>query len=250
MSGFWLRVRAKTPRDFRVYDGAIIGRLPDCAVYLPHKSVSRRHAVLRVVGNLVHVEDQGSSNGTFVNGQAVEHGTLIVGDELRIGAVPLTLIADEEEAAPGDVARPAIEEVPPSGDDAFATHVDDEDDDRFELDDDLEELTLPGFAEEAPAAPPAAKPTPRQSVPRLHAEPEITVRTPSAPSSRPEPAPAAPGETHHTSRVLQYRKRADRGFLGTDLSQWSGPQRLLALLGVLVVAGVLFYLAAFLTGSL
>jgi hypothetical protein len=47
--------------DFRV------GRDPDSDILLDHRSVSRRHATLRVVDTRLYCNDQDSSNGTQVN---------------------------------------------------------------------------------------------------------------------------------------------------------------------------------------
>jgi hypothetical protein len=52
------------------------------------ENLSRRHAVLVVAGPSATVTDMGSSNGTYVNGVAVEPNTaraLETGDELRFG---------------------------------------------------------------------------------------------------------------------------------------------------------------------
>jgi two-component system response regulator AtoC len=46
-----------------------IGRSPDCGLVLRDPSVSRHHALLRGVGGSFSLEDLGSSNGTFANGQ-------------------------------------------------------------------------------------------------------------------------------------------------------------------------------------
>src|ERR1700751_1771423 len=45
----------------------LIGRSPDCAIFLDDVTVSRRHAVLLEREGRWFVEDQGSLNGTFVN---------------------------------------------------------------------------------------------------------------------------------------------------------------------------------------
>jgi hypothetical protein len=48
-------------------------------------TVSRRHAVIAADGGGYIIRDQGSSNGTFVNGQRVEETALRPGDEVSIG---------------------------------------------------------------------------------------------------------------------------------------------------------------------
>ena len=52
------------------------------------KSVSRRHAALERRGSGFAVVDQGSANGSFVNGEQVSEASLYDGQELRLGMVP------------------------------------------------------------------------------------------------------------------------------------------------------------------
>jgi serine phosphatase RsbU (regulator of sigma subunit) len=70
---------------------ALIGRQPDAAVYLESLAVSRQHAQIVRENGECFVEDLGSSNGTFVNGQQLkgrvpltEHDTLQVGPYLMV----------------------------------------------------------------------------------------------------------------------------------------------------------------------
>jgi DNA-binding NtrC family response regulator len=56
---------------------------------LPFAGVSRRHAVLVVEGDRVTVIDQGSKNGTFLNGSKVRRAELSPGDRLAFGALEL-----------------------------------------------------------------------------------------------------------------------------------------------------------------
>ncbi|HLF57019.1 MAG TPA: FHA domain-containing protein, partial [Thermoanaerobaculia bacterium] len=70
---------------------SIIGRSRTSQVHIPESTVSRQHARL-VVGGLgeVGVEDLGSSNGTFVNGEKVEgRRKLQDGDRILIGDAEL-----------------------------------------------------------------------------------------------------------------------------------------------------------------
>jgi hypothetical protein len=47
----------------------VIGRADDCDLVIPERQVSRRHARIRLEGERYVLEDLGSKNGTFVNGQ-------------------------------------------------------------------------------------------------------------------------------------------------------------------------------------
>ncbi|MEE8625366.1 MAG: FHA domain-containing protein, partial [Acidiferrobacterales bacterium] len=65
----------------------LIGRGADADIPLiEERRVSRKHAIIRVSaeGNVV-IEDQGSSNGTFVNGTRVTRQELKDGDRIQIG---------------------------------------------------------------------------------------------------------------------------------------------------------------------
>ena len=63
----------------------VIGRSPDCDVFLDDVTVSRRHAVLVDEGGRFSIEDQGSLNGTFVNRARIDRVELENGDEVQIG---------------------------------------------------------------------------------------------------------------------------------------------------------------------
>lgn len=61
----------------------LVGRAPDSALRLDDGSVSWRHASLRWTGRGWELQDLGSLNGTFLNGQRVEVGARVL---LRVGA--------------------------------------------------------------------------------------------------------------------------------------------------------------------
>jgi len=68
----------------------VIGREPGCEVHLDVELVSRRHAQLTVNFDHVLIEDLGSSNGTFVNGQRVTDAVrLWPNQKIQIGAATL-----------------------------------------------------------------------------------------------------------------------------------------------------------------
>lgn len=68
-----------------VTDRATIGRHPDSDFFLDDVTVSRRHAEVRHEGGGFTLKDNGSLNGTYVNGERVEVRELHHGDEIRIG---------------------------------------------------------------------------------------------------------------------------------------------------------------------
>ena len=70
----------------------LIGRSPDCEIFLDDVTVSRRHAVLLERNGSFFIEDQGSLNGTFVNRRRIETAELRDGDELQIGKYRLTFL--------------------------------------------------------------------------------------------------------------------------------------------------------------
>ena len=65
---------------------AVIGREAGNDVPLPNDTTSsRRHATITVSGGEYSIRDEGSSNGTFVNGAKITEQKLRPGDELQIG---------------------------------------------------------------------------------------------------------------------------------------------------------------------
>lgn len=63
----------------------IIGRRSDCQIFVPDMRVSRQHARLRLEDGKWTIEDLGSNNGTYVNGQRVEGaGVIAHEDEITI----------------------------------------------------------------------------------------------------------------------------------------------------------------------
>ena len=70
----------------------VVGRSPECDIFLDDVTVSRKHAVLSRNGNDFVIEDLGSLNGTFVNRRRIESVNLEDGDELQIGKYRLTFL--------------------------------------------------------------------------------------------------------------------------------------------------------------
>ena len=74
-------------------DGPLeIGRDPEAGLTLDDDLVSRRHARLTPQPGGVVVEDPGSRNGTFVNGNQIHAPTLVTaGDQILVGVTVLEL---------------------------------------------------------------------------------------------------------------------------------------------------------------
>lgn len=84
---------------------ATIGRGPVMDMMLTDPRVSRRHAILRVHGSTLEVEDLTSTGGTAVNGVDITAPTALArGDILRLGDTELTVLwgPDATPVAAGD----------------------------------------------------------------------------------------------------------------------------------------------------
>jgi pSer/pThr/pTyr-binding forkhead associated (FHA) protein len=142
-------------------DRTLVGREATCDVVVEDKSVSRKHVVIEHRGEGWTVVDQGSANGTFVNGQkVVAEAELHDGHELRLGMVNFRV--EIEAGLEGTLLMAAPET---SGTVLMAT---------------------PEVS--APPRPPAAAP------PRAAAPPLPGPVRPGLPSAAPPPAPARNAE--------------------------------------------------------
>jgi pSer/pThr/pTyr-binding forkhead associated (FHA) protein len=86
-------------------DSVLIGRSTDCDVALFDPGVSRKHCRIVLDGEAYAVEDQGSANGTLVNGTPVSKQALQDGDKLTLG--PVTFVFAMMEASTGEAEIPA-----------------------------------------------------------------------------------------------------------------------------------------------
>jgi len=66
----------------------LIGRKKGCGLRIPSASVSREHCRLELVEGFLTIEDLGSVNGTWLNGEPVsERQSVRPGDRLKVGPV-------------------------------------------------------------------------------------------------------------------------------------------------------------------
>ena len=68
-----------------------IGRLDDKEIILDDITVSRNHAFISVDDDNLKITDEGSTNGTFVNGELVKETKLHSGTRIQIGKFFLVL---------------------------------------------------------------------------------------------------------------------------------------------------------------
>jgi DNA-binding winged helix-turn-helix (wHTH) protein len=80
-------------RRIALYEGEnVLGREHDAAAWIHVGSVSRRHARITVSGERATLEDLGSKNGTFLEGEPVTGPTdLADGDHVRMGSVEMVV---------------------------------------------------------------------------------------------------------------------------------------------------------------
>ncbi|HVO11179.1 MAG TPA: FHA domain-containing protein [Vicinamibacteria bacterium] len=105
MSSLHLR-RASGPDLEISRERSLIGREQGCDVVIEDRSVSRRHAVIEHRGGDWVLVDQGSANGTFLDGRRVSEARLANGQELRVGTVAFQVQLEEEVAATVMMAAP------------------------------------------------------------------------------------------------------------------------------------------------
>ncbi len=76
-----------------------VGRAPDKDIILDHASISSSHALLKLVGDSYHLEDLGSTNGTFVEGEGISEVQLVNGSKITFGTIQADYESSEEAPA-------------------------------------------------------------------------------------------------------------------------------------------------------
>lgn len=80
-------------RFYPTGDRTLIGRSPECEIFLDDVTVSRRHAEILREGDTISIRDLGSLNGTFVNRRRIETEILREDDEVQIGKYRMTFLS-------------------------------------------------------------------------------------------------------------------------------------------------------------
>ena len=102
-----------------VEHGAMIGRSPTNNIFLRDRSVSRAHCQVRIQDGQCVIEDLGSTNGTFVNGQRITEAPLGEEDSAQIGFSKVRVLRIDDEDATATTAF--MEGEPEEGDRTDAT---------------------------------------------------------------------------------------------------------------------------------
>lgn len=91
----------------------VIGRREDCDLRIPLGEVSRKHCRFIIDNDTLRLEDLGSSNGTYHNGERIQQAIINPGDTVQIGPVIFTVQID---GVPADEEIHPVVSQPLSGD--------------------------------------------------------------------------------------------------------------------------------------
>lgn len=91
----------------------VIGRGSDIAITLVEDMISRRHARIIVEDDYIVLEDLGSTNGSFVNGERVRKVRIKEGDRILLGTSIIKLVSSEGDNFPD--ATPSQAAMKPPG---------------------------------------------------------------------------------------------------------------------------------------
>src|SRR5688572_27526660 len=89
----------------------VIGRSSDLDMVLVEDMVSRRHAKITTTDGHITIQDVGSTNGTFVNGEKIEGVALLSeGDRILVGTSIIKVVAVDSSTAESEAeARRRLE---------------------------------------------------------------------------------------------------------------------------------------------
>jgi pSer/pThr/pTyr-binding forkhead associated (FHA) protein len=87
----------------------VIGRSSDLDMVLVEDMVSRKHAKITTTTGQIVIQDMGSTNGTFVNGEKIRKSRLKEGDRILIGTSIIKLVAVDGTQTTEAEARAKLE---------------------------------------------------------------------------------------------------------------------------------------------
>jgi DNA-binding NtrC family response regulator len=91
----------------RLSEGGAVyfGSSPSCEMPLTDKTVSRKHLMAEMVGDEVIMRDNGSTNGTYIQGSRFKEITIGFGAEVKLGRTVIKYLPDEEVVEPEPLER-------------------------------------------------------------------------------------------------------------------------------------------------
>lgn len=95
---------------FELKGSMLLGRSKECDICIPASHLSRKHAKFTVTATGLHVEDLGSSNGTFINGKRIDRVALHHGDEVSFDTLRFR-VERQQETEDVTTLRPALDET-------------------------------------------------------------------------------------------------------------------------------------------
>ncbi len=100
----------------------IIGRSSELSMVLVEDMVSRQHSRITTHGSEIYIEDLGSTNGTFVNGEKITRKRIKEGDRILVGTsiIKLVAVGSEEDQKPAQDLQELAGEPQPTPDNLHA----------------------------------------------------------------------------------------------------------------------------------
>jgi pSer/pThr/pTyr-binding forkhead associated (FHA) protein len=84
------------------HSSLLIGRSPEAEVRINEQAISHEHARLEMIGARCTIQDLGSTNGTYVNGQRIVQSVVLTGgDTIRAGSTTFTFVTRDVGVPPG-----------------------------------------------------------------------------------------------------------------------------------------------------
>ncbi|MBL6988631.1 MAG: FHA domain-containing protein [Bacteriovoracaceae bacterium] len=85
-------------QEFELAEGEnILGRDPDADISIDVPGVSKKHLSVTVTEDAMYVEDQGSANGTFLNGKMIKRATVKSGDKIALPNLIIQVVLVKEK---------------------------------------------------------------------------------------------------------------------------------------------------------
>lgn len=87
-------------REVELKERMTLGRRPHNDIVIDHRAVSGEHATITVMLDDAILEDLGSTNGTFVNGEKIYRHKLNDGDRITVAKFDMVFMGNAPKAAP------------------------------------------------------------------------------------------------------------------------------------------------------